>query len=142
MVVRTQSNGRGVSGLLLKAADVRRHIPKNTTAIELQLGELRIDCPLSAEFWHGRPQLCDRRLLGWLEFKIFLGKSCRTPVSLEMTPTGKNSFRLQIPSGCDGSKGALPPHVTAAGTAFVSKTSNPVLQPPAHSEPAIASHPK
>jgi hypothetical protein len=141
MVVRTQSNGRGVYGLLLNRADVRRHIPKHTTAIELQLGELRIDCELAPEFWRGRPEIYDRRLCDWLEFKIFRGRSCRTPVPLEMTPLGKTSFRLQIPAGRSASRRNLPPKARVACAASNCATSDPALEPRAHSEPAIHSHP-
>lgn len=141
MVVRTQSNGRGVSGLLLRKEDVRRHIPKNTAAIELQLGELRIDCPLPPEFWRGRPEICDRRLGQWLEFKVIRTRSCRVPVALEMTPIGNNSFRLEIPPGCDGLDCNMPPDEMVAFTSFVSASSNPILEVPDRSNPVIASTP-
>ncbi len=139
MVVRTQSNGRGVSGLLLRKADVRRHIPRDTAAIELQLGELRIHCQLPPEFWRGRPEICDRRLRDWLEFKIFHSRTCRLPMALEMTPTGRNSFKLQIPACQDGAKHILPPEEFAAATAFASTTSNPVLESD-QTESAVAPH--
>ena len=141
MVVRTQSKGRGVSGLLLKAADVRRHIPGNTAAIELQLGELWIHCPLSPEFWNGRPEICDRRLGEWLEFKVIRTRSCRVPVVLELTPIGINSFRLEIPPGCDGSACNLARDERVACTSFVSPSANPVLETPGPSNPAVASTP-
>ncbi len=138
MVVRTQSSGRGVSGLLLRKEDVRRHIPKNTVAIELQLGELCIDCPLPPEFWLGRPEICDRRLRDWLEFKILRTRTCRLPMVLEMTPIGNNSFRLQVPAGCDGAEAAVEKIV--ARTASGSEISSPDPEPPIRPESTIASH--
>jgi hypothetical protein len=104
MLVRAQSKGRGIYGLLLKAEDVRRHFPKNTPAIELKLGELRIDCELTPDFWRGRPEISDRRLCEWLEFKVFRGRPYRKPLALEMTNAGDNSFTLELPSGCDESE--------------------------------------
>jgi len=101
MVVRTQSRGRAVSGLLVEAEDVKRFFPDRVSGIELQLGELRIHCQLGADFWNGRFEIADRRLCDWLEFKAFHGRPCRRPLSLELTPAGVGAFRLQAPAECD-----------------------------------------
>ena len=119
MLVRAQSKGRGVYQLLLKAEDVRRHFPRNTSAIEFKLGELRIDCELTPDFWNGRPEISDHRLCEWLEFKVFRGRPYRKPLCLEMTRTGENSFRLELPSGCDESESSWDIDRVAACTAFV-----------------------
>ncbi|MGB6687748.1 MAG: hypothetical protein WBE76_07885 [Terracidiphilus sp.] len=104
MLVRAQSKGRGVCGLLLKAEDVRRHFPRSTTAIEFKLGELRIGCELAQDFWNGRPEISDHRLCEWLEFKVFRGRPCRNPLALEMRKAGDNCFTLELPTGCDESE--------------------------------------
>lgn len=94
MVVKTQCKGHEVTGLRVGAYNARRYFPKNVSAIELQLDHLRIECGLSPEFWHGQPEIHDRRLCAWLEQKQFHGKASRTPIPLDMIPSGDNSFRL------------------------------------------------
>jgi hypothetical protein len=95
MVVKTQSKGRGVTGLHVGAANVRRHFPRNTTVVELQLDHLQIQCALPPGFWHDQPEIHDPRLCAWLEWKNLRGRPDRTPILLSMVPAGKNSFRLQ-----------------------------------------------
>ncbi|MGP8269800.1 MAG: hypothetical protein ACLQLH_07010 [Terracidiphilus sp.] len=95
MVVRTQSRGLTVTGLHIGPYNVRRYFPRRITVIELHLDHLLIQCELSSDFWHGRPEICDPRLCAWLEAKNFRGNSNRTPLPMAMIPTGKNSFRLQ-----------------------------------------------
>lgn len=94
MVVKTQCKGHEVTGLRVGAYNARRYFPKNVSAIELQLDHLRIECGLPPEFWRGRPEIHDPRLCAWLELKQFHGKACRTPIPLDMIPSGENSFRL------------------------------------------------
>ena len=94
MVVRTQSDGRLVTGIYIGTRNARRNFPRRVQSIELLLGHLRIHCALPPEFWRGRPHLCDVRLAGWLEAKIFHGRSCRTPVPMALLPAGNNAFRL------------------------------------------------
>jgi hypothetical protein len=94
MVVRTQCKGREVTGLLVGASNARRYFPKNISAIELQLDHLRIECGLAPDFWRGQPEIHDPRLCAWLESKQFNGKSCRTPMPLNMIPSGENSFKI------------------------------------------------
>src|SRR6478609_6267466 len=92
MVVKTQINGTGVVGLHVGARNVRRYFPKNVDTIELQLDHLKIQCELPPEFWHGEPDIHDRRLCEWLDFKVFHRISGRTCLRLAMTPSGNNSF--------------------------------------------------
>jgi hypothetical protein len=100
MIVRTRCNRRGASSLLVSAEDVKRYFPKSWTTVELQLGGLRIDCALSPEFWTGRPEISDRRLREWLQFKIPHSGNGDTPSVLEMTPAGRNCFSVQVRQTC------------------------------------------
>jgi len=94
MVVRTQSDGRSVTGLYIGTRNARRNFSRRVQSIELRLGHLHIHCDLPPTFWRGDPQIRDARLAGWLEAKIFHGRSCRTPVPMALLPAGKNTFRL------------------------------------------------
>jgi hypothetical protein len=98
MVVRTQSRGLTVTGLYVGINNVRRYFPKRISVIELHLDHLRIQCVLSPDFWHGRPEIHDPRLCAWLEAKNFRGNPNRTPLPMAMIPAGENSFRLQTVS--------------------------------------------
>ena len=95
MVVKTQSKGRGMTGLHVGAKNVRRYFPKEVSVIELELDHLQIQCGLPAGFWEGEPEIYDPRLCAWLESKTAHTKPDRTPVPLNMIPSGKNSFKLQ-----------------------------------------------
>ena len=95
MVVKTQSKGRGITGLHVGVNNVRRYFPKQVEAIELQLDHLHIQCGLSPDFWQGQPEIFDPRLCAWLEAKHLHGKCDRGSIPLAMIPSGKNSFRLQ-----------------------------------------------
>lgn len=97
MVVKTQCKGREVTGLRVGAFNARRYFPRNISVIELQLDHLRIDCGLTPDFWHGQPEIHDPRLCAWLESKEFNGKSCRSPIPLDLIPAGENSFRFGPP---------------------------------------------
>lgn len=96
MVVRTLNIGRTVGGLYVGPRNVRRHFPRHMKSVELQMGHLRIHCELQADFWQGRPEICDPRLSGWLESRIFHHRSSRAPVPVELIPLGKNTFRLHL----------------------------------------------
>jgi len=96
MVVKAQSKGRGVSGLYIGPANVRRNFPKHIAVIELQLDDLRIRCGLTPEFWLGKPEICDSRLCAWLETKHMNRNRDRTPVRLAMIPEGGHAFRLEL----------------------------------------------
>jgi hypothetical protein len=95
MVVKTQSKGRGVTGLHVGVNNVRRYFPKNISSIELQLDHLQIECGLKPNFWQGEPEIFDPRLCAWLESRHMHAKPDRTPIPLAMIPEGKNSFRLR-----------------------------------------------
>jgi hypothetical protein len=100
MVVKTRSICRGVTGLHVGPANVRRYFPRNVPVVELQLDHLQIQCGLNPDFWQGQPEIYDPRLCAWLEAKHLHGKPDRAPVPLVMIPAGENSFRLQ----------SVPPH--------------------------------
>ncbi len=95
MVVKTQSKGRGITGLHVGANNVRRYFPKGTSSIELVLDHLQIECGLKPAFWQGEPEIFDPRLCAWLESRHMHAKPDRASVPLAMIPEGKNSFRLQ-----------------------------------------------
>jgi hypothetical protein len=95
MVVKTQSRGRGLTGLHVGAANVRRYFPRDTSIIELELDHLQIQCGLGPAFWQDEPEIHDPRLCAWLESKNFHTRPDRTPVPLVMIPSGRNSFKLQ-----------------------------------------------
>ncbi len=95
MVVKTQDNGREVLGVRVGAANVRRYFPRSMGAVELLLGDLRIECNLPPAFWKGQPEICDPRLGAWLNHKVTREPSNRKPVALAMEHAGGNAFTLQ-----------------------------------------------
>jgi hypothetical protein len=95
MVVKTQSKGRGITGLHVGATNVRRYFSKEILVIDLELDHLQIQCGLSPGFWQDEPEIYDPRLCAWLESKQFHTRPDRTPVPLVMIPSGKNSFKLR-----------------------------------------------
>ncbi|MGD0942251.1 MAG: hypothetical protein ABR905_21370 [Terracidiphilus sp.] len=95
MVVKTQSKGRGVTGLHVGVNNVRRYFPKSISSVELVLGHLQIECGLKPAFWQGEPEIFDPRLCAWLESSHMHAKPGRTSIPMAMIPEGKNSFRLQ-----------------------------------------------
>ncbi|MDR3750045.1 MAG: hypothetical protein P4K94_01030 [Terracidiphilus sp.] len=95
MVVKTQCEMRGHTGLYVGPANVLRYFSKQLRAVELQLGDLHIGCELAPNFWLDRPEIHDPRLCSWLEFKVLRGNRHRTPVALALTPSGENSFRVE-----------------------------------------------
>jgi hypothetical protein len=107
MVVKTQSKGRGVTGLLVGASNVRRYFPKHISVIELQLDHLQIQCGLDPCFWSGQPEIYDPRLCAWLESRYLRGKAGRASIPLAMIPAGDNSFRIQPMSAEHGVKQAV-----------------------------------
>lgn len=95
MVVRTMGSGREVTGLYVGTRNARRHFPRNTQHVELQLGHLHIYCDLPPGFWDGCPEICDPRLGDWLSSRLFHGRRQRFPAPIAMIPLGKNIFHLQ-----------------------------------------------
>ena len=95
MVVKTQSKGRGVTGLHVGVNNVRRYFPKSISSVELVLDHLQIQCGLKPDFWQGEPEIFDPRLCAWLESRHMHTKLDRASVPLAMIPEGNNSFRLQ-----------------------------------------------
>jgi hypothetical protein len=96
MVVKTQSKGRGLTGLHVGQANARRYFPKDTAFVELQLDHLQIECSLVPGFWQDEPEIHDPRLCAWLESKNASTRPGRTPIPLVMIPAGKNSFKLKV----------------------------------------------
>lgn len=95
MLVKIQNRGSSVTGLNVGASNVRRYFSKQTSAIELQLDHLEIECGLEPEFWQGDGAIHDPRLCAWLELKNSAGLPSRTPAPLAMIRSGKNCFRLK-----------------------------------------------
>lgn len=95
MVVTTQSNGRENFGLHVGAANARRYFPRSVDAVELNLGDLRIQCRLPATFWNGKPEICDPRLCEWLKFKVLREQRDRNPIALQLVQCGRSTFTLQ-----------------------------------------------
>lgn len=95
MVVRTRQNGQEVTGLRVGAANVRRYFPKTVSRVKLRLGDLEIDCKLSPEFWHGKPEIEDPRLCEWLKFRRQRDESDRKPVTLTLDYAGGDAYTLQ-----------------------------------------------
>jgi hypothetical protein len=108
MVVRAQCKGHEVTGLHVGASNARRYFPRNISAIQLELDHLRIECGLPPDFWHGQPEIHDRRLCAWLQQKQFHGQTGRMPIPLDMSPAGENCFRLG-PVSLRGAKGRQAP---------------------------------
>jgi hypothetical protein len=95
MFVKALSKSRGVSGLLIGTGNARRYFSPEIPVIELELGHLKIQCNLDKDFWESKPEIHDPRLCAWLETKHMHSNAGRTPVSLALLPSGKNSFRLE-----------------------------------------------
>lgn len=96
MVVKTQNQGRSVTGLHIGRRNVRRYFPKVVQSIDIDLDQLQIQCSLDPAFWDGDPNIEDARLCAWLEAKSLHRKPRRGPVLLDMTPAGQNAYRLQF----------------------------------------------
>jgi hypothetical protein len=94
MVVKTQYEGRRISGLYVGANNARRYFSKGAAEIELELDHLQIQCGLMPHFWLDQPEIHDPRLCEWLESKYLRNGQSRTPVPLAMIPSGNNSFKL------------------------------------------------
>ena len=95
MVVKTQSKGRGNTGLNVGANNVQRYFPRGVHSVELQLDHLQIRCDLKPDFGQGQPEIYDPRLCAWLESKHLCANPGKAPVPLALIPEGKNSFRLK-----------------------------------------------
>jgi hypothetical protein len=95
MFVTALSKIRGVTGLLVGAENVRRFFPHSRTVIELELGDLKIQCSLRREFWADNPEILDPRLSAWLETKHMHANASRSPVPLALMPSGISSYKLE-----------------------------------------------
>lgn len=108
MVVKTQSKGRGVTGLNVGMSNVQRYFQRGLPFVELQLDHLQIQCDLSPNFWKDQPEIFDPRLCAWLESKELSAMSPRGPIPLALIPAGRNSFRLRIVAANDHQRAKLP----------------------------------
>ena len=95
MVVTTRDNGQAELGLRIGAANARRYFPRTIGAVDLVLGDLRIQCSLPSDFWSGQPEIRDPRLGAWLKYKVSRERSGRKPVALAMEKAGTNAFKVQ-----------------------------------------------
>jgi hypothetical protein len=110
MVVKTQSKGRGITGLNVGITNVERYFPRGVNTVELQLDHLQIQCDLAPDFWQGQPEIYDPRLCAWLESKHLNANPGRAPASLALIPEGKNSFRLRPVAASSPVSAKLSPH--------------------------------
>ncbi len=107
MVVKTQSKGRGVTGLNVGSNNVQRYFQRGVTSVELELDHLQIQCDLSPNFWQDQPEIFDPRLCAWLESKHLNANTPRGPVPVALIPSGKNSFRLRVVPANESAKTKL-----------------------------------
>jgi hypothetical protein len=94
MVVQKQGGRLGMTGLHVGDGNVQRLFPPDVPIVELELDHLRIVCTLSPEFWDGKPEIRDERLVAWLESKQRNGKLASKPAPVVMIPSGEHAFRL------------------------------------------------
>jgi len=95
MIVTSVCVGHHVTGLKVGAKNARRYFPRGTSEIELQLGHLRIQCGLTANFWQDQPEIHDPRLCLWLESKQ-RNERANAPALVAMIRSGENSFTLDL----------------------------------------------
>ena len=91
MIVTSVCVGHHVTGLKVGAKNARRYFPRGTSEIELQLGHLRIQCGLTADFWQDQPEIHDPRLCLWLESKQRIERANASAL-LAMNRSGEDSF--------------------------------------------------
>jgi hypothetical protein len=95
MVVRTECEGRRVTGIYIGARNVRRNFRKEAAVIEFELGHLQIDCELGPGFWRDEPRICDSRLCDWLEFRFYRERKYMAPLPLVLVQSGRNAFKVR-----------------------------------------------
>lgn len=106
MVVKTQKDERALTGLHIGRANARRYFRRRAQSIDLRLDDLQIQCTLSPDFWHGRPEIHDPRLSEWLEFKAGRSRPGREPMELTMVPSGADTFVVKPKAQSYGAFGA------------------------------------
>ena len=94
MRVLTSAPKRGQLSLQIGGAQAREFFPEKPAAIEIQLDDLRILCPLPRSFWQDRPEIHDLRLSAWLQAKRNAGKLAHGTAELTLLPIGDGTFRL------------------------------------------------
>jgi hypothetical protein len=95
MRIKAESKGPGIFELHVGGKNARRYFPKSMSAIELELDHLRIECALTPSFWRGESNIFDPRIGVWLENKHMRSNLSRTSITLALTPSGNNAFRLE-----------------------------------------------
>ena len=94
MVVRTQYQGRRISGLYIGAGNAKKYFSRRAALIEIQLDHLLIRCGLEPRFWGSQPEIQDARICAWLESKQPRTSTTDGPPPLVLTPTGRSAYRL------------------------------------------------
>lgn len=94
MLVIAQYKGHSVTALRVGRRNARRYFQRSAPNIEIELDHLRIECGLGPEFWDGEAEIRDRRLCAWLASKQHSRRPSHSDVTLAMTPSGRNSFKL------------------------------------------------
>lgn len=107
MVVKTQSKGRGVTGLNVGLSNAQRYFQRDVPSVDLELDHLQISCDLSPDFWQDQPEIFDPRLCAWLESKHLSANTQRGPIPVDLIPSGKNSFRVRLAPSVERSKPKL-----------------------------------
>jgi len=95
MIVRTLQNGQEVTGLRVGATNVRRYFPRAVSRVKLRFGDLEIECKLTPEFWHGKPEIQDPRLREWLQYRQSRQRTDRKPITLAMDYAGGDSYIIE-----------------------------------------------
>ncbi|MDR3792071.1 MAG: hypothetical protein P4L03_01700 [Terracidiphilus sp.] len=94
MFVSVQLKGNRIAGINIGSANVQQYFSHRNAVIELHLGHLVIQCPLSQRFWEDRPEIDDPRLCGWLESKRLHVNGDVSQVFLQLSPMGSVAFHL------------------------------------------------
>ena len=83
-----------MTGLHVGNGNVQQLFPPDMPHVEFELDHLRIVCTLQPEFWQGKPEIHDERLVAWLESKRINGKLAARPAPVALVPTGEHVFKL------------------------------------------------
>ncbi len=94
VLVKAQYKGHSVTALCVGRTNARRYFARSAQTIEFELDHLRIACGLPPEFWDGEAEIRDLRLCAWLESKHHPHRPSHSHVTLAMTPSGQNLFKL------------------------------------------------
>jgi len=93
MIVESRCGACRVEALYVGIENVRRYFPRSLRAVDLCFDHLRIQCALEPDFWIGRPEIRDVRVLDWLELKRRVSGTRSQPMIL--VPDGERGFVLK-----------------------------------------------